>query len=310
MHGSELMRDGSSVLPSRHSGPCLGGRRTPLLVRAQADNAEAQMPQPPHLPAIADPDSPRSRLRKSEAKPAPAMSLTLLGGFVLRVDGEVVGFPTAMQRLVALLALRGRMSRSRLAGALWPETTEHRALARLRTGIWRVNHVSDRLVTSTSGTVDLGVEVDVDVRRLVAGSLAIMGAGTSGPVQGAHAMLEDMGELLPDWEDEWLLADRERLRQMRLHVLEAVAEQLASVGSFGLAMEAALAALRMDSLRESAHRAVISIHLAEGNVFDARRAYDQCRQIMVRDVGVEPSPAIAKMLAVDRTDRRRLDAIA
>jgi DNA-binding SARP family transcriptional activator len=123
-------------------------------------------------------------------------------------------------------------------------------------------------------------------------------------------MLDDAGDLLPDWEDEWLLADRERLRQMRLHVLEAVAEQLTGRGSFGLAMEAALAALRMDSLRESAHRTVISIHLAEGNISDARRAYDRCRRIMVRDVGVEPSPAITRMLAFDRTERRPLDILA
>ncbi|MFJ8579366.1 BTAD domain-containing putative transcriptional regulator [Micromonospora sp. NPDC093277] len=238
------------------------------------------------------------------------MALALLGGFVLQVNGEMVEFPTAMQRLVAVLALRGRMSRSRLAGTLWPGITEHRALARLRTAIWRVNHVTDRLVTSTSGTVDLGAEVDVDVRRLVAGSLAIMRADTSASAQDAHAILEDEGDLLPDWEDEWLLADRERLRQMRLHVLEAAAEQLASLGRFGLAMEAALAALRMDSLRESAHRTVISIHLAEGNLSDARRAYDQCREIMVRDVGVEPSLAITRMLAFDdRTDHRPLDAV-
>lgn len=233
----------------------------------------------------------------AEAPPAPAMSLALLGGFTVALDGEAVEFPTATQRLVAVLALRGRMSRSRLAGTLWPETTEHRALARLRTGIWRINGVTDRLVVPCGGAVDLGAGVEVDVRRLVAGSLAILRAGPSAPLTDAHAVLDDEGDLLPDWEDEWLVADRERLRQMRLHVLETVAEQLAAAGCFGLAMEAALAALRMDTLRESAHRVVIRIHLAEGNISDARRAYDRCRLIMVRDVGVEPSPAVTRMLA-------------
>jgi len=266
------------------------------------------MPQRPTLSAA---DQPRTRLRRDgAAKPAPTMLLTLLGGFALEVDGAVVDFPTAMQRLVAVLALRGRMSRSRLAGTLWPETTEHRALARLRTGIWRINHVTDRLVASTNGTMDLGADVDVDVRRLVAGSLAIMRAGPVASLDDAQAMIEDEGDLLPDWEDEWLLADRERLRQMRLHVLESVAEQLSGLGRFGLAMEVALAALRMDSLRESAHRTVISIHLAEGNVSDARRAFDRCQRIMARDVGVAPSPAITRMLAVVRSDRRPLDALA
>ncbi len=261
----------------------------------------------PQLPVV-DLDGTHGRLRPGAgAEPAPELSLTLLGGFALGVGAEVVELPTGVQRLVAVLALRGRMSRSRLAGTLWPETVEHRALARLRTGIWRVNQVAARLVVSTSGTVDLGAGVDVDVRRLVTGSLATMRAGESATLEDAHAMLDDEGDLLPDWEDEWLLADRERLRQLRLHVLEAVAGRLASVGSFGLAMEAALTALRMDSLRESAHRAVISIHVAEGNISDARRAYDRCRQIMIRDVGVEPSRAIARMLTCDGADRRPLD---
>jgi DNA-binding SARP family transcriptional activator len=158
--------------------------------------------------------------------------------------------------------------------------------------------------------MDLGADVDVDVRRLVAGSLAIMRAGQAASLDNAQAMIEEEGDLLPDWEDEWLLADRERLRQMRLHVLESVAEQLAGLGRFGLAMEVALAALRMDSLRESAHRTVISIHLAEGNISDARRAYDRCQRIMARDVGVELSPAITRMLAVVCVDRRPLDALA
>jgi DNA-binding SARP family transcriptional activator len=53
----------------------------------------------------------------------------------------------------------------------------------------------------------------------------------------------------------------------------------------------------MDDSRESAHRALIQVHLAEGNVSAARRAYERCRVVLVRDVGVEPSPATARLLA-------------
>ena len=214
--------------------------------------------------------------------------------------------PAGAQRLIALLALRGRLSRSRLAGTLWPETTEHRALASLRTSIWRVNHSADRLVATSGGTVDLSAGVEVDVRRLVGAALSTMreAAGANGWLERACAVLDDEGELLPDWDDEWLPADRERLRQLRLHVLEAVADRLAVAGQFGLAMEAALSALRVDMLRESAHRAVIRIHLAEGNVAEARRAFEHCRQVLVREVGVEPSPAAASMLPSQNPDPR------
>ncbi|WP_219414416.1 AfsR/SARP family transcriptional regulator [Pseudonocardia nigra] len=238
-----------------------------------------------------------SRRRRTRNRgPDPALALTLLGGFALEVADEVVDVPAGAQRLVALLALRGRTSRSRLAGTLWPETTEHRALASLRTAIWRVNQVADRLVACTSGTVDLGAGVDVDVRRLVRGALVMLRERPTGAVEDAQDLLEDGDELLPDWEDEWLLAERERLRQMRLHVLETIAARLSVSGHHGLALEAALAALRVDPLRESAHRAVIRIHLAEGNVAEARRAFDQCCRVLVRDVGVEPSAATSGLL--------------
>ena len=64
---------------------------------------------------------------------------------------------------------------------------------------------------------------------------------------------------------------------------------------FGLAMEAALAALRGDALRESAHRAVIRIHLAEGNLAEARHAYEQCCEVLDREIGAAPSAATMKL---------------
>ncbi|MFJ2931519.1 BTAD domain-containing putative transcriptional regulator [Streptomyces sp. NPDC087219] len=102
--------------------------------------------------------------------------------------------------------------------------------------------------------------------------------------QGARYMLGDARELLPDWEEEWLSGERERLRQLQLHLQESLAERLTSEGRFGLALEVALATLRLDVLRESAHRSVIRIHLAEGNIGEARRAYATCRQVLRQEL--------------------------
>jgi DNA-binding SARP family transcriptional activator len=79
-------------------------------------------------------------------------------------------------------------------------------------------------------------------------------------------------------------------------VLETVAARLAAEGLFGMALEAALAALRSDPLRESAHRAVIRIHLAEGNLAEAAQAYRQCRALLARELGVEPSEQTAELV--------------
>jgi len=219
--------------------------------------------------------------------------IRLLGAFEIDVDGVGVSLPVGAQRLVAMLALRGRTGRSRLAGLLWPDTLEQRALASLRTGIWRVNQAAAGLVRAAHGVVELGLEPDSDVERLIAASRAVLGGRAPDDEDPPDLAA---GELLPDWEDPWLDAERERLHQLRLHVLEATATRLSERGRYGLALEAALAALRADDLRESAHRAVIAIHLAEGNVVEACRAYDLCRRTLHAELGIDPSPSTAGLV--------------
>ena len=94
----------------------------------------------------------------------------------------------------------------------------------------------------------------------------------------------------------WLDAERERLRHLRLHVLESWAQALAEWGRFGLALDVALVALRSDVLRESAHRTVIKVHRLEGNVLEARRAFDTCRRILSEEMGVAPTPETAALV--------------
>jgi DNA-binding SARP family transcriptional activator len=243
-----------------------------------------------------------------------------MGGFDLRQGDTVVELSASSQRLVALLSLRGRMTRSRLAGTIWPETHEARALASLRTGIWRTNQTAPRLVSPASGVVDLCAGVDVDTRRFVADALQLMRSGSGhelcDPRESATApriasfaaeLLTGDNELLPDWQEDWLMPERERLRQLRLHLLESTAATLSHSGDYGLALEVALAAVRTDMLRESAHRCVIRIHLAEGNLVEAQRAFDACRELLQRSVGVDPTPETVELMRRDRYDfaRRR-----
>jgi DNA-binding SARP family transcriptional activator len=177
---------------------------------------------------------------------------------------------------------------------LWPETDEQRALARLRTAIWRVNQVVPQLIESLGEQVDLTTYTEIDVREQIEHSMGVLGGGTVDAATWAAGI--PTRDLLPDWHDEWLIDDRERLRQLRLHTLEDIAEQLCRQGHFGLAIDAALTVLRADVLRESAHRAVLRVHLAEGNIAEAQRAYQSCVETFERELGVRPTPATSALL--------------
>jgi DNA-binding SARP family transcriptional activator len=103
------------------------------------------------------------------------------------------------------------------------------------------------------------------------------------------ATLSAPTELLPGWYEDWVLVERERLRQLRLHALEILSDRLTSMRRFGQAVEAGLAAVRDEPLRESAHRALIRTHLAEGNTEEALRQYRRYRQLLHDELGLVPS---------------------
>lgn len=118
------------------------------------------------------------------------------------------------------------------------------------------------------------------------------------------ASLRQCGDLLPGWYDDWVLLERERARQLQLHVLEIVANELIGLGRLAAALEFAMRALQMEQLRESAHRLVIRVHLAEGNVCEARRQFECCRRILRNELGVHPSDQLRDLIGSQYSSRR------
>lgn len=236
--------------------------------------------------ADADAGGEATSVRRSPGDPC--WRMCLLGGFRLWVGAGRVQVPASPQRILAFLALRGPSGRSRVAGSLWPDTSESNALARLRTGLWRARQAAPGVVRASRDSVGIARGVEVDVQGLVRTARTLLDEPATADVAAVVTDCAD-GELLPDWNDDWLTDDRERLRQLRLHVLESLAARLASTGGYAMAMEAALAARRGDPLRESAHRSVIRVHASEGNLVEAFHAYQECRTVLARELGIEPS---------------------
>ena len=86
-----------------------------------------------------------------------------------------------------------------------------------------------------------------------------------------------------------MLIERERFRQLRLHALEALCERRMAAGRVRHALEAALAAVAAEPLRESAQRTLVRLHLAEGNHAEALRQYHIYRELLNDQLGLEPS---------------------
>jgi DNA-binding SARP family transcriptional activator len=224
-----------------------------------------------------------------------APAITILGGFELRVGGAPVPLQPSAQRLVAFLALHGRpVQRAYVAGSLWLDASEGRATASLRTTLWRAaTAAAGQLVEATATHLALGESVEVDLRE--ATSLAhsvIDGRHARPPREAAERLLRADDDVLPDWYDDWVVIERERYRQLRLHALEALCVELAGAGAYADAVDAGIAAVAVEPLRESAHRALMEAHLAEGNAVEAIREYRAFSQLLHAELGLRPTPRI------------------
>jgi len=241
--------------------------------------------------------------------------LVLLGEFELRAGGQVVSVARAQQRLLAFLAVMRRpVSRSSVALHLSEEPDESRGPSALRSSLWRLPRPGgEPLVTSSGSHVGLAPGVDVDLWNSERSAKDLHQAGPDAAPGSIADPADWSDDLLPGWSDEWLLMERESYRQLRLHALERLSEALRHAGQHASALMAALSAVRTDPLRESAHRQVIAVHLAEGNAAEALRQYHVYRRLLALELGLPPSPSIRQLVGpllgrpIERSSRRRTD---
>ncbi len=218
-----------------------------------------------------------------------------MGGFELLCGSRALSPPLSAQRLVALLALQERpVQRVYVAGKLWPDSSEERSMASLRSAIWRANRRAHLVVRTRDSRLALAPQARVDLRDALVQAQALIDGTAPGGIAFADFLLT--GELLPDWYDDWLLIEREHVRQLRLHALEALTARLVASARYGEATETALSAIAGEPLRESAHRALIRVHLAEENPSEALRHYELFKDLLSANLGLRPSRQLTALV--------------
>jgi DNA-binding SARP family transcriptional activator len=223
--------------------------------------------------------------------------LSMLGGFELSRAGAGVALPLAAQRVLAFVALQERpVQRAYVAGRLWLDASEQRANASLRTTLWRAHVLAGDLLAATTTTLSLGNGVRVDLHDVLRCAQQVL-RHTDAPTVDDLACLVNTGNLLPDWYDDWLVFERERVRQLRLLALEALCDRFSHAGWHAEATQAGLAAVAAEPLRESAHRALMRAHLAGGNPSEAIRQYRILETLLRRELGLRPSLEMRRLVA-------------
>lgn len=251
--------------------------------------------------------------RVSSHVDASDLRLNLLGGFSMVVDGRSCDVPDGCQRLLGFLALQDRPPRRPVVAAtLWPDKTDDRAGANLRSSLWRLPERSGRrLVAAAGATLQLAANVHVDVRVTESTGWAL--------IRDPSAVVDDVDpslfllELLPGWYEDWVVFERERLAQLQLHFLEALTYVLIKRHRIAEALDVALRLVHVDPLREGSQRALLAVHCAERNIRQAHRQFRHYQQLIRKTFGCDPSPSLRAMITTDlrtgHTDRSHCSTI-
>jgi DNA-binding SARP family transcriptional activator len=222
--------------------------------------------------------------------------IQLLGGWQIRHGKFPVKVTIRQQRLIAVLALYGSQPRPFLAGLLWPDSSERQATGSLRETIWMVSHQLPGLLVESRDPLALAEDVVVDVNE-IRQRLATLDGDRAVRLRPAMLDLLRTAELLPGWYEDWVVAEQDRWKQLRLTALERLASQHLDRGETDLATDAAGFAIAIEPLRESAQRLLLETHIADGNYAQALRAFKVFRTRLWNEFGVEPSAKITNLMA-------------
>jgi DNA-binding SARP family transcriptional activator len=237
---------------------------------------------------------------RTQAIHAMKPTLRLLGGFGLTAGQRHVALPPSAQRVLAAIALRPNVGdRMMLGTMLYPEGRKNRISASLRSALWRAKReVGVTLVESHGQRLHLAENVEVDLHLWTQRARMLTSRPTGEPANDIAANdIEALSqELLPSWGEEWLQLDQQRWDQLRLHALEWLAEHFALAGRYVEALDAGLAAVSIEPYRESAHRALITAFLAEGNRASAVAQYHRYQRLVRHELGLRPTPQLQELV--------------
>lgn len=229
------------------------------------------------------------------------LELTLLGGMDIRHNGiQVTGFVSnKAQALLCYLAVTGRAhSRDELAGLLWEDMADTEAKANLRSVLFNLRQLLAPYLRIDRQSVAFEQQATswLDVAHFRSGSQQ---HGSGAFEHDIRSLRETVGlyrgDLLQGFYvrnapafEEWLLAEREHVRQLAVQALYRVAAHYTAAGEHAEAIHYTIRLLEMDPWREEVHRQLMLLQALNGQRNAALGQYETCRRILANDLQIEP----------------------
>jgi non-specific serine/threonine protein kinase len=224
------------------------------------------------------------------------LEIRLLGQFDLRRNGAPVEIPSrSAQSLLAYLLLNTGIAhrREKLAGLLWPESTEDNARSYLRKALWQVRKslaadmpggeeylLADDISITFNSNADYWLDAE-----------AVRGKPTEAmPVEEQiEAVSAYHGELLPGFYEEWVTLERERLKAAFDQKINTLLSHLVAGGQWEQVVYWSEQWIALGEAPEPAFRALMVAHANVGDMAKVAATYDRCVEALREELSVEPS---------------------
>lgn len=257
------------------------------------------------------------------------LAIGLMGAFDVSLDGEPVTWfqSDKVRALLAFVAVEShtRHTRHALAGLLWPNVPEARALHSLSQAVSNLRSVlKDHATTPpslvvTPHTIQFNCASDcwLDVEEF--GRLLRRGTGRAGPsvpspspdIEALHqAVGLYRGPFLYDLSlvdgigfEEWTLVQRERLQRLLMDALYLLASVHEARGELEEALRCARRQVELEPWREEAHVQVMRLLARNGRRSEALAQYGLCRRLLASELDVEPAAETTRLYEQIRDGR-------
>ncbi|MGW8317598.1 MAG: nSTAND1 domain-containing NTPase [Candidatus Promineifilaceae bacterium] len=241
------------------------------------------------------------------------LQVRLLGQFSIQFGDELIPISSRpVQSLLAYLILRPGFAerREKLAGLLWPESSDESARNNLRHALWRLRKalaidvlsghdyiVADDLTICFNPNSDYWLDV-ADLERQ----------------QGDDCPAEDLiaavslyrGELLPGFYDEWVSLERDRLRSVYERKMQLLISGLTKECCWSEILHWAEQWIALGQAPEPAYRALMIAHYELGDQANVASVYQRCVETLEQELEVQPSePTLTLYAQLSRGERER-----
>ena len=274
----------------------IGPRAVKLLSRIE--NFERQIP------------SLRRKLRPHAATVLmipPKLSIYALGRSLVKLDGKTVTSPSwANQKRARELFFflisnpKKSLTKEEVGVTLWPDSSTEQLRLQFRNTVYYIRYALGQDVINNNehryafnGDMDYSYDVQDFERKLV------QAESSETTVQKIEMLQESLelyqGEFFPEGEGIWVMTERQRLSQICEHSRLTLAQLLLEKGDSKSALIHCQSILAENHCMESAHRLAMQSYAALGNRSGIMNQYEQCKQYLQDELGLEPSEETEKL---------------